>query len=107
MFASARSSLLLAEMRRPTDGISGDNDTALLVMPTLSQGNSTGKGKKGKGKGGKGKNGGCADRLSGGRGGGDRSRGAKQTTTPPPEPWVLMAPWSPTPWAGPQRWAAS
>ncbi|KAF0889503.1 hypothetical protein E2562_024558 [Oryza meyeriana var. granulata] len=110
--AAAPSSFLftfaIGEMRRPRNGASVDNDTALFVA-TPGQANSKNKGKTGKG--GKGKNGGGGGNDRSGEscscGGGDRSGGQKQTSPPPAGPWVLMAPSAFVPWAGPQPWAAS
>ncbi|KAF0929592.1 hypothetical protein E2562_022790 [Oryza meyeriana var. granulata] len=77
------------------------NDTALFVTPSSSSATSNSKGKGGKGKNSGGNGGGSGGNHSGG----DRSGGGlkQQTPTPPLRPWVMMAPWAPTPWAALSR----
>ncbi|KAI4365563.1 hypothetical protein MLD38_021538 [Melastoma candidum] len=103
-FASARSALLLAEMRHPTANGTTDGDTALLVATPSSQGNPTNKGKNGKCKGkGGGGGGGGGERGKGGGGGNAGSGDQKQPPLPPSGSWVMMAPWASAPWAGTQH----
>ncbi|KAG8065373.1 hypothetical protein GUJ93_ZPchr0004g38980 [Zizania palustris] len=117
MFASARSQLLLAEMRRPANN---SIDTALLANQNSFTGNrASGGHRRGCGRGRQSgrhtENGGRGGPIGGGGtpapgGGGTPSPGnvrppgglhpmSNRGFTPPPRPWMVYNPWVASPWA--------